>query len=170
MKRLTLILAVTALVSSAFAQTQPVTPPANPVPMPPVMPPPVPAPSSNAPGAPAAETKITFVELTHSFGKVIEGEIARYEFKFTNDGDKPLKLTSVNPSCGCTSPKWPREEIAPGQSAVIIVEYNSQGRPGSFTKYVTVNSNGSSTPITLTISGEVISEPAKPKSPVIIGN
>lgn len=170
MKKLALLLSVVALATSAFAQDQPVTPPANPVPMPPTVPPPVPMPAGDAPGAPAAETKITFVELTHAFGKVVEGEIARYEFKFTNDGDKPLKLISVNPSCGCTSPKWPREEIAPGQSGVITVEYNSQGRPGAFTKYITVNSNGSSTPITLTISGDVIAEPAKPKSPIIIGN
>lgn len=188
MKKIFLTVATVLLVANAWAQEQPNPPaPVPPVPVPAPMPvPPVPgqtpmpgqAPmpgmpaSGNPTPAPAAvvDTKITFVETSHAFGKVIEGEIARYEFKFTNDGTKPLKLSSVNPSCGCTSPKWPREEIAPGATASIIVEYNSQGRPGSFTKYITVNSNGSEQPISLTISGEVVSEPAAPKSPVIIGN
>ena len=31
-----------------------------------------------------------------------------------NDGDAPLRLVSVRPSCGCTSPEWTKEPVAPG--------------------------------------------------------
>lgn len=111
-------------------------------------------------------TTIKFDEISHNFGNVTEGEIAKYEFRFTNTGAEPLVLTNVQASCGCTTPKWPREPIAPGQSAVITAEYNSNGRPGSFTKNIFVKSNGGD--VTLTISGMVIKEPEKPKSPIII--
>jgi hypothetical protein len=115
---------------------------------------------------PVSNAKIKFVELSHNFGTVIEGQIARYEFKFTNEGTDPLVLENVHASCGCTTPKWPREPIAPGASEMIIAEFNSNGRPGTFNKQITVNSNGGE--VVLTITGVVSKEPEKPKSPVII--
>jgi hypothetical protein len=115
---------------------------------------------------PVSNAKIKFTELSHNFGTVIEGDIARYEFKFTNEGTDPLVLENVHASCGCTTPKWPRDPIAPGASEMIIAEYNSNGRPGTFNKQITVNSNGGE--VVLTITGVVSKEPEKPKSPVII--
>ena len=116
--------------------------------------------------AKSSNASIKFNNTSHSFGNIIEGQIARHEFKFTNEGTEPLMLDNVSASCGCTTPKWPREPIAPGQSSVIIAEYNSQGRPGTFTKNIFVKSNGGE--VTLTISGNVVKEPEKPKSPIII--
>lgn len=113
-----------------------------------------------------SKAKIKFTELSHNFGNVIEGQIARYDFKFTNEGTEPLVLQNVQASCGCTTPKWPREAIAPGESAVITAEYNSLGRAGTFNKSITVTSNGGE--VVLTIVGIVVKEPEKPKSPVII--
>lgn len=115
-----------------------------------------------------SNAKIKFTELSHNFGNVIEGQIARYDFKFTNDGTEPLILQNVQASCGCTTPKWPREPIAPGESSVITAEYNSNGRPGTFNKQITVTSNSNTGDVVLTITGVVVKEPEKPKSPVII--
>jgi hypothetical protein len=123
-------------------------------------------PATPAPAAQTSKAKIEFVEKSHDFGNVIEGEIARYEFKFTNTGTEPLVLQNVQASCGCTTPKWPREPIAPGETAVIIAEYNSNGRPGTFNKQITVTSNGGDA--VLSISGVVVQEASQPKSPVII--
>jgi hypothetical protein len=118
------------------------------------------------PPAATSGAKIVFAETSHNFGNVIEGEIARYEFKFTNTGTEPLVLQNVQASCGCTTPKWPREPIAAGATAVITAEYNSNGRPGTFNKSITVTSNGGE--VVLHINGLVVPEPSKPKSPVII--
>jgi len=115
---------------------------------------------------PKSNAVISFETTTHSFGNVIEGQIATYEFVFKNTGTDPLTLTNVQASCGCTTPKWPREAIAPGQSASVIAEYNSNGRPGTFTKNINVKSNGGE--VNLTISGNVVKEPEKPLSPIII--
>ncbi len=112
-----------------------------------------------------SKAEIKFVESSHNFGSIAQGEIARYDFRFTNNGTEPLLLSNVSASCGCTTPKWPREAIAPGATAVITAEYNSAGREGSFTKYISVYSNGGDA--TLTIQGIVVVEPEKPKSIII---
>ncbi|MSP58627.1 MAG: DUF1573 domain-containing protein [Flavobacteriaceae bacterium] len=109
---------------------------------------------------------IKFENTSHSFGNIIEGQIARYDFKFINAGTESLVLSNVSASCGCTTPKWPREAIDPSKSNIITAEYNSQGRPGTFTKSIFVKSNGGE--VTLTISGNVIKEPEAPRSPIII--
>jgi hypothetical protein len=111
---------------------------------------------------------LTFEKSEHNFRTIIEGQIATYEFKFTNTGTLPIVLSNVKASCGCTTPKWPREAIMPGESNVIRAEYNSNGRPGTFHKNIFVTSDAGKQ--TLTIKGNVVSEPEKPKSPIIINN
>ncbi len=50
-------------------------------------------------------------------------------------------ISSAQASCGCTTPNWSKEPILPGKSSKITATYNTQGRPGNFTKTITVNSN-----------------------------
>lgn len=103
--------------------------------------------------------QITFKEDLHDFGKINEGVVAEYEFKFTNTGSKPLLITDVRPSCGCTTPSYTKEPIAPGQSGVIKVSYNSMNRPGTFTKSITVTTNVEGDAKVLFIKGEVAPSP-----------
>ena len=110
--------------------------------------------------------KMVFEQPIVYLGRITEGDSISYTFHFKNKGNLPLKILSVNASCGCTTPKWPREALEPGKSAIITAEYNSQGRPGTFTKSIFVKSNGGD--LTLTISGNVVKEPEKPRSPIII--
>ncbi len=109
---------------------------------------------------------ISFGKLAHNFGNIIEGQIATYDFQFVNNGTEALQLTRVKASCGCTTPKYPTTAIMPGDTASIRAEYNSAGRPGTFNKNIFVNSNAGD--ITLTITGNVVKEPEKPISPIII--
>lgn len=96
-----------------------------------------------------------FDKEVHDFGTVTEGVKATYDFKFTNTGKEPLIITSVNASCGCTTPEWPKEPIKPGATASIKAVYDSNGRPGAFTKSITVNSNAKTPTKILTIKGNV---------------
>lgn len=91
---------------------------------------------------------------THEFGSIPQGIPVTYSFTFTNTGKNPLILSAVTPSCGCTSPEWTKEPIAPGKSGVIKVTYNAQAM-GSFTKTVTITSNAADSPAVLYIRGEV---------------
>ncbi len=114
--------------------------------------------------------KIKFVEETHDFGNIKEGTQATFEFKFMNTGNAPLILESVQASCGCTTPEWSREPIAPGHSGKVIATYNSASRPGPFTKTITVKYNGALDTNTnyLTIKGMVEAAPAAPTTPVLV--
>lgn len=111
----------------------------------------------------AQQPVITFEKTDHDFGKINEadGKVTTI-FTFKNEGMEPLVLSNVRASCGCTTPKWPRQPIEPGQTGEITVTYNPNGRPGRFTKTVTITSNATEPTTRVTIKGEVIPKPAKP--------
>lgn len=99
---------------------------------------------------------IDFKIETHDFGELAEGPKVTHEFKFTNVGKEPLVIDNVRASCGCTTPDWPREPIAPGESDVITVIYNTKKRLGPFNKAVTITSNAYMPTKRLYIKGKVI--------------
>lgn len=79
------------------------------------------------------------------------------EFTFTNSGKKPLIITDVKTSCGCTVAEFPKEPIAPGKKGVIKAIY-SAGSIGPFHKSLTVTANIPQTRVDLNIHGEVKAE------------
>ena len=111
----------------------------------------------------AQDPVITFTKTEHDFGKINEadGRVTTI-FEFKNEGMAALVLSNVRASCGCTTPKWTREPVEPGQTGQITVTYNPNGRPGRFQKTVTVTSNAKEPTTKLYIKGEVIPKPAKP--------
>lgn len=93
----------------------------------------------------------------YNWGKVTDGEIVRHTFSFTNTGSEPLQIQNARASCGCTTPNWTKEPIAPGESGEIQVEFNSKGRVGLQNKTVTVTGNfEGGINQTLRIRGEVV--------------
>ncbi len=109
------------------------------------------------------EPVITFDRTTHDFGKINEadGRVTTV-FTFKNEGMSALVLSNVRASCGCTTPKWTKEPVEPGQEGQITVTYNPNGRPGHFQKTITVTSNAKETTTRLFIKGEVIPKTVKP--------
>ena len=100
--------------------------------------------------------KIVFEQMEHNFGSFKESEgVQTTTFKFTNKGSVPLVLSNVRASCGCTTPKWTREPVAPNASGEIQVSYNPKNRPGAFNKTITVSSNAENPSVVLRISGSV---------------
>ncbi|MDZ7742177.1 MAG: DUF1573 domain-containing protein [Bacteroidota bacterium] len=98
---------------------------------------------------------IVFEKTVHDYGTITQGADGNCEFTFTNKGQKPLVLSNVRASCGCTVPTWPKKPIAPGKTGVIKVKYNT-ARMGSFNKSITVSSNAANSRVTLKITGNVI--------------
>jgi hypothetical protein len=118
---------------------------------------PAPAPAAAQPGNMAA---FKWVETTFDFGKIPQGKPVTHEFKFTNTGKVPLVLSSVNASCGCTTPDWTKEPIGPGKTGTIKATFNAAS-PGAFSKTVTVNANVEGGAVYLTIKGEVLQPETK---------
>jgi hypothetical protein len=114
-----------------------------------------------------AQSKMVIEKKSHDFGTIQEGVQATVTFTFKNTGNAPLVLNSVKASCGCTTPKWTKEPIAPGAEGVITAIYNSKGRPGNFTKTITIKHNGEGGTEFLTIRGVVNKAPTEVKPTVV---
>jgi hypothetical protein len=83
-------------------------------------------------------TTVEFLEDSFNFGEVAEGNKVEHVFKFKNTGSNPLRVNNVKPSCGCTTPDWTKEDIAPGGEGFVKVEFDSKGKQGVQKKSVTV--------------------------------
>lgn len=117
--------------------------------------------------------QLTFREETHDFGMVAEekGPVT-HEFVFTNNSQRPVKILKVQASCGCTTPGWSQEPIPPGKEGFVQASYDPKGRPGFFSKSLTVTTDLEANPVILHIKGQVTNEekPAASDYPIAKGN
>lgn len=88
----------------------------------------------------AAAQTISFDKTTFDYGNVKSGADGHRFFVVKNTGDKPLIISKVQASCGCTTPEWSQDPIMPGKTAQIKVGYNTT-IVGAFTKIIEVFSN-----------------------------
>ena len=102
------------------------------------------------------EPKIEFESMVYDFGKVGPSEKLNGEFKFTNTGDGLLKITKVEKCCGAVT-TLNKDELAPGESGVLEVQYTSSRMANKMMKRLYVNSNDKEMPrATLTIKAETV--------------
>ena len=117
--------------------------------------------------------QLAFREETYDFGTVDENKgPVTHEFVFTNNSSRPVRILQVQASCGCTTPGWSKEVIAPGKDGFIQASYNPKGRPGFFNKSLTVTTDLEANPIILQIKGQVTNDekPSPSDFPVASGN
>lgn len=104
-----------------------------------------------------AGAQARWLALSHDFGAFNEETGAvTCTFSFVNDGAEPLVITAARASCGCTSPRYSREAVAPGDTGTIAVTYDPAGRPGRFSKYVAVDFGDKAPRVKLTVKGTVV--------------
>jgi len=96
-----------------------------------------------------------FEKDKHDFGTIEQGEKIAYAFRFKNVGKGDLIIRSAEGSCGCTVPEFPKDPVKPGESGIIDVTFNSEGREGQQEKTVTIISNTVPNNYILTITGIV---------------
>ena len=102
---------------------------------------------------------LLFEEKVHDFGILREEDgAADVDFTFTNNSGRTVTILQVQPSCGCTTPGWTREPIAPGKKGVIKASFNPLGRPGFFNKTLTVSTDLPGAPVVLQIKGNVVTQ------------
>ncbi len=97
--------------------------------------------------------EVISIANSHDFGTIRHGRPVTYTFEFTNTGKEAFKIENVSASCGCTTPEWSKELVAPGASSSITVGYNAASE-GKFEKSVTIFYNSGKTK-TIYIKGEV---------------
>jgi hypothetical protein len=80
---------------------------------------------------------ILLKETSFDFGKIPQGKPVYHYFEVTNGGKTPMVISNVMTSCGCTTPEWSKEPIAPGEHTKIKIGYNAVTE-GNFEKYITI--------------------------------
>jgi len=105
---------------------------------------------------------------TKEFGKMRQGDVGTYAFPFVSDGEEPLIITGVKPSCGCTKADillvdeagakkvyTKGDPIAVGQKFVLETEINTEGRQGAFSPTVSIFANDARGAFNVRLSAEV---------------
>jgi hypothetical protein len=106
------------------------------------------APAAVTPETPAADVKpegplpaLEFETVDHDFGTIKEGDVVEYTYKFKNTGEAPLIIQGAQGSCGCTVPEWSKDPIPAGGTGFVKAKFDSQGKPNTQNKTVTVTAN-----------------------------
>ncbi len=108
------------------------------------------APNPNAP-------VMKFTEAEFDFGDIKPDSKVRHTFTFTNTGKSPLLIADATASCGCTTPRWTKEPVAPGAQGTMEVQFDSRGKQGIINKQVAVRANTQPGITTIAIKGNVLS-------------
>jgi hypothetical protein len=135
MKKICLILMITACSASMFAQPIALV--------------------TSAPKLKIEMPAFSWAVTAYDFGKIQVNKPVTHEFKFANTGDAPLVISSVQASCGCTVTEYSKDPILPGAQGFVKATYNA-AKVGVFTKTVTVNANAQENVVQLVIKGEVV--------------
>lgn len=83
---------------------------------------------------------ISMKETAFDFGTIPQGKPVYHFFEVINTGKTPMVISNVQTSCGCTTPEWSKEPVAPGGTTKIRVGYNAAGE-GHFEKFITIMYN-----------------------------
>lgn len=103
------------------------------------------------------KAKIAFESTRYDFGYIQESKgVVTHSFEFSNSGDAPLIIIDTRSTCGCTASKFTKEPIAPKAKGSIEVQFNPEGRPGTFRKEVKVYTNAGKAAVKLIIEGVVV--------------
>lgn len=84
-------------------------------------------------------SRVRWLEHDYNFGLMLEEEGPKTgHLSFVNEGNSPVTMVRVRPSCGCTSATYDEDPVAPGDTATIVFTYDPEGRPGRFEKSIRV--------------------------------
>lgn len=101
--------------------------------------------------------EIFFERTQWDFGDLQPGAAAECLFQFRNTGAADLVISTVETSCGCTTPDWSQAPVPPGGRGVIKVRMATEDFAGQRTETVTVLSNAAQGKVTLTITANILS-------------
>lgn len=100
-------------------------------------------------------TALAFISSNFSFGKVKQGEIIKHSFAYTNTGENPLYILSVQANPNTFKISYPQEAILPGLCGKISVEFDTSNVKGKMKEQIVVSTNSLPVESIITIQGKV---------------
>jgi hypothetical protein len=103
---------------------------------------------------PAAGSEPLFDEQAHDFGTVPRGVMLSHPFRLTNTGDRPVRVTGIRVSCGCTTGSMQQAEVPAGQSGTLLAQMDTRRFAGTktVTIFVTFDRGGGSEEAQLSVT------------------
>lgn len=92
---------------------------------------------------------------TLRLGRMRSGEIIAQAYRIQNDSGEPIVLSHHRVSCGCLSVEYDRKPIATGQSAEMVLEFDSRTMMGLQLKTLNLFLAEQSRPIRIFVEAEV---------------
>ena len=93
---------------------------------------------------------------THDFGYMEQDARGSHTFEIRNSGDAPLKLAKGATTCKCTLSNLDHDNVQPGESAKIVLEWTASGTDPEFRHSATIRTSDPRRPhIELFIEGKV---------------
>lgn len=97
--------------------------------------------------APAAAAPALVIEPPTVDLGILEGDVAvPFGFTLRNDGDEPLLIREVNPTCGCTVVFLADSLLAPGEIVPLTGAFHSRKLEGSVLKTILIETNDPARP------------------------
>ena len=94
--------------------------------------------------------KMVVPEKIKDLGKVAQGDVLNVEFEIINEGDEPLEIKAVRPTCGCTVADFDRE-IAPGKTGYVKARLETRDFTGPISKSILIMTNDPQDPTTTVV-------------------
>jgi hypothetical protein len=88
-----------------------------------------------------ADPKIFVPEPYFDFGNVPQKSSIKHDYVIKNIGTDTLRITRVKPGWGCTTAPIKKKVLAPGDSTVVEMTFNSRTYRTKIKKYATIYSN-----------------------------
>ena len=101
------------------------------------------------------KTTLLWDEDYHNFGVIPSSGNVEHNFRYTNPSTKTMIIDSVLTECGCTVPSLSSFDLAPLETATMVVSFNPEGKRGPVSKRVHVYFAGFPKPKIITIEADV---------------
>lgn len=71
-----------------------------------------------------------FTQTSHNFGSVARGALAEHQFVIKNIYGEAIRVGGVRSSCGCTTPRITKNDLAPGEQTSVVAHFNTDTYSG----------------------------------------
>ena len=118
---------------------------------------PIPGGSRSQPDIPIVGKPLVVIDDdVHDFGVLEASQSGSHDFVIANKGNAVLKLTPGGTSCQCTLSRITQEEIQPGESSTVTVDWHGKDNAGYFRHVATIFTNDPrKLRVSLTIQGRL---------------
>ena len=104
-----------------------------------------------------SKARLVLSDYTFDFGNITEGDTARVNISYKNEGSDPLEIQKVQSSCGCTMAVPSGMIIKPGERGNLKIAFDSSNRFGKTSKTITLFTNDGQDPVqTITLYSNII--------------